>query len=90
MLSAVVDAQNVLLFTETLLDFFSDTVSIVNVMFSVERLSLCFHYTKLNLHLKQYVPAVVTQSQSCHLPPSKLAHDLIVPSVADLQSVIFI
>jgi hypothetical protein len=61
MLFAVVDAQNVLLFNESLLDFFSDTVSIVNVTFSVERLSLCFHYTKLNLHLKQYVPAVVTQ-----------------------------
>jgi hypothetical protein len=62
----------------------------VNVMFSVGRLSLCFHYTKLNLHLKQSVLAVVTQSQSCHLPPLKLAHDLIVPTVADSQSVIFI
>jgi hypothetical protein len=57
MLAAIVDAQNILLFIESLLDFFQP--SIVHVTLSVERLSLCFHFTKLNLHLKQY-------TSSCH------------------------
>jgi hypothetical protein len=49
-----------------------------------------FHFTKLDLHLKQSEPNVVAQSKSCDLPPSKLADDLILPTIADPQNVILI
>jgi hypothetical protein len=51
---------------------FPITTSTVNLILMVKKIVFSLHSTKLELHLKQFVPTSITQLENCNLPSPKL------------------